>query len=109
MNLQKQVATKAKQSGGKSQWKRQNRCHPASVSFEFCQPDTRVLTITKKRGNLNICRCLATGPSFRSGQFFARTPQKQIVGAPLRMQANAARSPASGLLSGLIMSKTADV
>jgi hypothetical protein len=28
-----------------------------------------LLTITRKRRNLDICRCLATGPSFRYGQF----------------------------------------
>jgi hypothetical protein len=28
-----------------------------------------LLAITRKRRNLNICRCLAAGPSFRYGQF----------------------------------------
>jgi hypothetical protein len=68
------------------------------VKDDLVQDMIEVLTITKKRRNLNNCRCLATGPSLRSGQFFSRTPQKQIVGASLRMLANAVRSPASGLL-----------
>jgi len=70
---------------------------------------SRMLAITRKRRNLNICRCLAAGPSFRYGQFFARTPQKQIVGLRLECKQLRHDPRLSGCYSVLMISKTPDV
>jgi len=64
------------------------------------QHSCAVLAITRKRRNLNVCQCLATGLSYRYGQFSSALHKSKSSGGH-RLQATAARSPASRLPWGV--------